>query len=106
MDVTTKFSGDEKDLIAAMNRIERQNTKLIEQNRRLAGQARRAKRETHGMFDSATKSALKFAGAMVGGMSIASGLQRVMGLANEAQGEIKALAGELVGAQDQFKQLW
>lgn len=72
MDVTTKFSGDEKDLIAAMNRIERQNTKLIEQNRRLAAGARRTKQETRGMFDAAARSASKFKSLLAGAAGIGS----------------------------------
>lgn len=112
--VIMELSGDEAKLLQAYQSAMRQNQKFKRELSDLAKTGRQSQTWFSG-FQSHVKEAfspagiMSFAGALAGaagGLSVASALQRVIGLAGEARAEIKGFADGLSESYDSAKAIW
>ena len=112
--VIMELSGDEAKLLQAYQSAMRQNQKFKQELSDLAKTGRQSQNWFSG-FQNHVKEAfspagiMSFAGALAGaagGLSVASALQRVVGLAAEARAEIRGFADGLTESYDSAKALW
>jgi len=112
--IIAELTADEAKLIQGYQRAMKENARFKEELRDLSRTGRQSL-DWFGGFEKAAAKAFSPAGlasfatglaGAAGGLSVASALQRVVGLAGEARTEFQTMADELKGTYEVSKSLW